>query len=59
VAQEVAWHYKNQQGITKLRLEISYCPELKEWCESEENKTKLAHISIGPVSSLHAELHFI
>ena len=49
------------QQLTKLQtLEISYCPELKKWCESEENKTKLAHISNVRVSSLHADqLHFI
>ncbi|CAD6253009.1 unnamed protein product [Miscanthus lutarioriparius] len=35
------------QQLTKLqKLEIRYCTqELKEWCESEENKAKLAHIN--------------
>jgi hypothetical protein len=27
-------------------LRIRDCPELKKWCELEENKTKLAHIEI-------------
>ena len=49
------------QELTKLQtLEISCCTELEKWCESEENKTKLAHISNVRVSSLHADqLHFI
>jgi len=49
------------QQLTKLQtLEISGCTELEKWCESEENKTKLAHISNVRVSSLHADqLHFI
>jgi len=49
------------QQLTKLQtLEISRCTELEKWCESEENKTKLAHISNVRVSSLHADqLHFI
>ncbi|OEL29750.1 Disease resistance protein TAO1 [Dichanthelium oligosanthes] len=45
----------NCQGIRTLpesihqlkcikRLEINKCPELVQWCKSEENKTKLAHI---------------
>jgi Leucine-rich repeat (LRR) protein len=41
------------QQLTKLqKLDIRYNPELKRWCESEENKTKLAHINIIQVSSL-------
>ncbi|CAM0948563.1 unnamed protein product [Alopecurus aequalis] len=33
------------QKLTKLdHLTIRGCPILKEWCESEENKMKLAHI---------------
>uniref|UniRef100_A0A453DL35 Ig-like domain-containing protein n=1 Tax=Aegilops tauschii subsp. strangulata TaxID=200361 RepID=A0A453DL35_AEGTS len=33
------------QKLTKLqRLEIDGCPDLNKWCESEENKMKLAHI---------------
>lgn len=33
--------------LTGLKaLYIWDCPELKEWCESEENKQKLAHILI-------------
>jgi len=33
------------QQLTKLEiLEISECPALEQWCESEENKMKLAHI---------------
>ena len=49
------------QQLTKLQtLEIGRCTELEKWCESEENKTKLAHISNVRVSSLHADqLHFI
>lgn len=40
------------QKLTKLqKLEISQSKELKEWCESEENKAKLAHINVQ-VSSL-------
>jgi hypothetical protein len=27
-------------------LRIRGCPELKQWCELEENKMKLAHIQI-------------
>jgi hypothetical protein len=47
------------QQLTKLqKLEIRYNPELKKWCESEENKTKLAHINIIQISSLpSAEMH--
>jgi hypothetical protein len=49
-----------QQSIKLQTLEIGYCPELKKWCESEGNKTKLARISVVRVSSLHADqLHFI
>ncbi|CAD6255967.1 unnamed protein product [Miscanthus lutarioriparius] len=34
------------QQLTKLQtLVIFRCTELEKWCESEENKTKLAHIS--------------
>ncbi|VAH55070.1 unnamed protein product [Triticum turgidum subsp. durum] len=33
------------QQLTKLQiLKIYGCPDLKKWCESEENKMKLAHI---------------
>uniref|UniRef100_A0A8I6XGQ4 Uncharacterized protein n=1 Tax=Hordeum vulgare subsp. vulgare TaxID=112509 RepID=A0A8I6XGQ4_HORVV len=33
------------QQLTKLEtLYITECPDLKKWCESEENKMKLAHI---------------
>ncbi|XBJ13125.1 hypothetical protein VPH35_017527 [Triticum aestivum] len=33
------------QQLTNLQsLVISSCPELRQWCESEENKMKLAHI---------------
>ncbi|KAM3206938.1 hypothetical protein ACQJBY_062235 [Aegilops geniculata] len=33
------------QELRNLReLEIRYCPNLEQWCEAEENKTKLAHI---------------
>ncbi|CAL4998792.1 unnamed protein product [Urochloa decumbens] len=32
--------------LTKLRtLEITSCPSLLQWCESEENKEKIAHIN--------------
>ncbi|XP_066342186.1 uncharacterized protein [Miscanthus floridulus] len=35
------------QQLTKLqKLEIWSSPELKKWCDSEENKTKLAHINL-------------
>ncbi|WVZ50136.1 hypothetical protein U9M48_001422 [Paspalum notatum var. saurae] len=34
------------------KLEIRHNRELKKWCESEENKMKLAHINIIKVSSL-------
>jgi Leucine-rich repeat (LRR) protein len=40
------------QQLTKLqKLEIRNSPELNWWCESEENKAKLAHINVK-VSSL-------
>jgi Leucine-rich repeat (LRR) protein len=47
------------QQLTKLqKLEIRYNPKLKKWWESEENKTKLAHINVIQVSSLpSAEMH--
>jgi Leucine-rich repeat (LRR) protein len=33
------------QQLTNLReLQTFFCPELKQWCESKENKPKLAHI---------------
>ncbi|VAH23806.1 unnamed protein product [Triticum turgidum subsp. durum] len=33
------------QQLTNLQsLVISSCPELRQWCESEENRMKLAHI---------------
>ncbi|XP_044971103.1 putative disease resistance protein RGA1 [Hordeum vulgare subsp. vulgare] len=33
------------QQLTKLEtLYIAECPDLKKWCESDENKMKLAHI---------------
>ncbi|VAH98667.1 unnamed protein product [Triticum turgidum subsp. durum] len=33
------------QQLTNLQeLEIHGCPNLEQWCEAEENKTKLAHI---------------
>jgi hypothetical protein len=33
------------EQLTMLEhLEISGCPELKQWCELEDSKTKLAHI---------------
>ncbi|KAM0854593.1 hypothetical protein ACQ4PT_050329 [Festuca glaucescens] len=33
------------QQLTNLReLQTFFCPELKQWCESKENKLKLAHI---------------
>jgi Leucine-rich repeat (LRR) protein len=41
------------QQLTKLqKLEIGSNQELKKWCESEQNKAKLAHINIIQVSSL-------
>jgi hypothetical protein len=41
------------QQLTKLqKLEIRGSQELKKWGESEENKTKLAHINIVQVSPL-------
>jgi hypothetical protein len=40
------------QQLTKLqKIEIRSNQDLKEWCESEENKAKLAHINVQ-VSSL-------
>lgn len=33
------------QQLTNLKeLQTFFCPELKQWCESKENKLKLAHI---------------
>ena len=35
------------QQLTNLKgLYIEGCPELKEWCELEENHMKLAHIEV-------------
>jgi Leucine-rich repeat (LRR) protein len=35
------------QQLTNLRkLRISWCTELKQWCELEENKMKLDHIAV-------------
>uniref|UniRef100_A0A453HKW9 Disease resistance protein RGA3 n=1 Tax=Aegilops tauschii subsp. strangulata TaxID=200361 RepID=A0A453HKW9_AEGTS len=39
------------QQLTNLKeLQTVFCPELKQWCESKENKLKLAHIkeTVGP-----------
>jgi len=33
-----------QQLTCLFKLEIIDCPELVQWCKSEENKMKLAHI---------------
>jgi hypothetical protein len=36
---------QNMDKLTNLKnLYILDCPELKKWCESEDNKVKLAHI---------------
>jgi len=47
------------QHLPKLqKLEIRYNQELKDWCESEENKANLAHINVVVSSLLNCTILF-